>query len=252
MSNTYQEIYGLIGYPLGHSFSRNYFCNKFSNEGINARYVNFELPDISEFPEVLRTPGIVGLNVTIPYKEKVIPYLDSLDETAAAIGAVNVIKVKRDSNGNVECLKGYNSDIIGFMDSIRPLIKPEQKKALVLGTGGAAKAVYHGLSLLGVSAIYVSRTKGPDRLTYDELTPDVMSTHTIIVNATPVGMFPNINGCPSIPYHLITPQHLCYDVVYNPELTLFMKKSAQQGATTKNGIEMLLMQAIAAWNIWQQ
>lgn len=252
MSNNDPEIYGLIGYPLGHSFSRNYFCNKFANEDINARYVNFELPDIAKFPEVVGTPGVVGLNVTIPYKEKVIPYLDSLDDTAAAIGAVNVIKVIRNSNGEIDYLKGYNSDIIGFMDSIRPLIKPEHKKALVLGTGGAAKAVFHGLSLLGVPAIYVSRTKGPERLTYDELTRDVMSTHTIIVNATPVGMYPNINECPPIPYHLITPRHLCYDVVYNPEITLFMKKSAQQGATTKNGIEMLLMQAIAAWNIWQQ
>ncbi len=252
MSNSDPEIYGLIGYPLGHSFSRNYFCKKFEDEGINARYLNFEISDISEFPEITRKSGLVGLNVTIPYKEKVIPFLDSLDDTAAAIGAVNVIKVMRNSNGEVDHLKGYNSDIIGFMDSIKPLIKPHHKKALVLGTGGAAKAVFHGLNLLGVSAMYVSRTKGTDRFTYEDLTNDVLSRHLIIVNATPVGMYPNVDECPPIPYHLVTPRHLCYDVVYNPEVTLFMKKSAERGAITKNGTEMLLMQAVAAWDIWQK
>lgn len=246
------DIYGLVGFPLGHSFSRKYFNTKFENEGINARYDNFELPDISALPQIAGMPELKGLNVTIPYKEKVLPYLSSLDDAAAAIGAVNVIKVIRDSNGEVISLKGYNSDVIGFVESIIPLIKPNQKKALVLGTGGAAKAVFHGLSSLGISPAYVSRTEGPGRLTYADLTPEVMSEHLIIVNATPVGMYPDVDVCPDIPYHLITSAHLCYDVVYNPEDTLFLMKCAENGAVTKNGIDMLMMQARAAWNIWQE
>lgn len=246
------DIYGLIGYPLGHSFSGNYFNAKFENEGINARYVNFELSDISDIQEVILNPNLKGLNVTIPYKEKVIPYLDSLDDTAAAIGAVNVIKVKRNNMGEIDSLRGYNSDVIGFVDSIRPLINDRYKKALVLGTGGASKAVFHGLYSLGIPATYVSRTKGKGRLTYDDLTQEVMADHLVIVNATPLGMYPDVDVCPDIPYHLLTSAHLCYDVVYNPDVTLFMKRCAESGAVTKNGMEMLLMQASAAWNIWQE
>lgn len=249
------SIYGLIGYPLGHSFSRDYFNKKFEAEGIDAEYRNFELHAIEDFPSVIaRNPNISGLNVTIPYKEKIIPMLDGLDPTAAAIGAVNVIKIYRNSRGEISSLKGYNSDVIGFMDSIRGLLRPEHKKALVLGTGGASKAVVHGLRQLGVAPTLVSRTKAEGRLTYHGLSlrPELISGHTVIVNTTPLGMYPDVDKCPDLPYDYITPEHLCYDLLYNPDKTLFMRKSAERGATTKNGLEMLLMQAFAAWNIWRQ
>lgn len=251
MQADFQSIYGLIGYPLGHSFSRDFFNNKFESERIDAVYVNFEMPDISEFPElVAATPGLSGLNVTIPYKEKVIPYLDELDAGAEKIGAVNVIRVIRDAKGNLAKLKGYNSDIIGFTDSIGALIKPCHKRALVLGTGGAAKAVWHGLDDMGITPLYVSRTPGEGKITYADLTPAIMDECKVIVNTTPLGMYPHVAECPDIPYDLLTPDHLCYDLLYNPDVTLFMKKAAEHGAVVKNGLEMLLMQAFAAWNIW--
>lgn len=251
MQSDIQSIYGLIGYPLGHSFSRDFFNNKFESERIDAAYVNFEMPDISEFPAlVAATPNISGLNVTIPYKEKVIPYLDELDEGAAKIGAVNVIRVIRDARGQLSRLKGYNSDIIGFTDSIGSLIKPCHKRALVLGTGGAAKAIWHGLVDMGIEPLYVSRTPGEGKITYSDLDSHIMDEHKVIVNTTPLGMYPHIGECPDIPYDLLTPDHLCYDLLYNPDVTLFMRKAAEHGATVKNGLEMLLMQAFAAWNIW--
>lgn len=246
-----QQIYGLIGYPLGHSFSQNFFNQKFESEGIKAKYVNFEIPVIEEFPMIIaRNPMLKGLNVTIPYKEKVIEYLDELDPQARAIGAVNVIKPMHNAKGEIVGLKGYNSDFIGFVDSIKAFIKPCHKQALILGTGGAAKAVEQGLLSLGIKPVKVSRTPGAGKLTYGDLTPEVMQEHKIIVNTTPLGMYPHIDECPDIPYHLLTPEHLCYDLLYNPDTTLFMQKSAEYGAVTKNGLEMLLMQAFAAWNIW--
>ena len=247
------DKYGLIGYPLGHSFSITYFNEKFQAENINAQYVNFEIPRIEDFIEVVaENPNLCGLNVTTPYKEKIIPYLDELDKDTAKIGAVNVIKIIRLPKGKVK-LVGYNSDIIGFSQSIKPLLQPHHKKALLLGTGGASKAVFHGLANLGVESIYVSRTKrSDDVLTYQELTPEVMEQHTIIVNCTPVGMYPKVDFCPDIPYELLTPRHLLYDLLYNPNETLFMKKGRAQGATVKNGLEMLLLQAFAAWEIWQR
>lgn len=251
MATDNQKVFGLIGYPLGHSFSKDFFNKKFEAENINARYINFEIPRIEDIEGLLgNAANIYGLNVTIPYKEKVIPYLDSLDEDAQAIGAVNVVRFMRNSRGEVTGLRGYNSDVIGFCDSIRALLKPWHKKALVLGTGGAAKAVHYGLLKLGVAPTYVSRTPGHNRLTYHDLTPEVMAEHTVIVNTTPLGMYPNIDACPDIPYGQLTHRHLCYDVLYNPDTTLFMQKSAAQGACVKNGLEMLLMQAFAAWNIW--
>ncbi|MDE7376737.1 MAG: shikimate dehydrogenase [Muribaculaceae bacterium] len=251
MLQEFQQIYGLIGYPLGHSFSQDFFNQKFEAEDINARYVNFEIPTIEDFISVVaRNPVLAGLNVTIPYKEKVIPYLDELDPEAAAIGAVNVIKVMRNDRGDIASLKGYNSDIIGFTDSIRAFLKPYHKKALVLGTGGAAKAVRQAFINLGIEPVYVSRTAGDDRLTYAQLTPEIMAEHKVVVNTTPLGMYPHIDECPDIPYGSLTPEHLCYDLLYNPDVTLFMRKSAEHGAVTKNGLEMLLMQAFAAWNIW--
>lgn len=246
-----KKIYGLIGYPLGHSFSQNFFNQKFESEGIDARYENFEIPSISDFPSIIaRYPSLYGLNVTIPYKEKVIEYLDELDPQASAIGAVNVIKPKRNTKGEIVGLKGYNSDFIGFVDSIKAFIKPYHTHALILGTGGASKAVEQGLLSLGIPSTKVSRSAGKGKITYSDLTPEVMEQNKIIVNTTPLGMYPHIDECPGIPYELLSPQHLCYDLLYNPDVTLFMRKSAEHGAVTKNGLEMLLMQAFAAWNIW--
>lgn len=246
------QKYGLIGYPLKHSFSIGFFNEKFRSEGIDAEYVNFEIPEIKDFMEVIeRNPDLCGLNVTIPYKEQVIPFLSELDKDTAKIGAVNVIKIIR-QKGKAK-LVGYNSDIIGFTQSIQPLLEPHHTKALILGTGGASKAVFHGLKNLGIESTFVSRTHERDNtLTYEELTPDIMAAHTIIVNCTPVGMYPKVNFCPNIPYESLTTNHLLYDLLYNPNITLFMKKGEEQGAVTKNGLEMLLLQAFAAWEIWQK
>ena len=246
------QKYGLIGYPLKHSFSIGYFNEKFRSEGVDAEYVNFEIPSINDFMEVIEeNPNLSGLNVTIPYKEQVIPFLDSLDPDTTKIGAVNVIKIIRQPKGKVK-LVGYNSDIIGFTQSIQPLLLPSHKKALLLGTGGASKAVFHGLKNLGIESVFVSRTHKPGMLTYEELTPEVMAEYTVIVNCTPVGMYPKVDFCPNIPYEYLTPNHLLYDLLYNPNVTLFMKKGEERGAITKNGLEMLLLQAFAAWEIWHK
>ena len=243
--------FGLIGYPLGHSFSKNFFNEKFHSEDIDAEYVNFEIPSISEFPTVLLTnPELIGLNVTIPYKEQIIPYLDELDADAAAIGAVNVIKIIR-QKGKTKLI-GYNSDIIGFTQSIEPLLETQHKKALILGTGGSSKAIYHGLKKLGIDAKFVSRTPQDGMFTYEDLTPEVMDEYKVIVNCTPVGMYPRADEYPNIPYEYLTPNHLLYDLLYNPDTTLFMKKGADKGAVTKNGLEMLLLQAFASWDIWEK
>lgn len=189
-----------------------------------------------------------GLNVTIPYKEQVIPFLDELDEDAANIGAVNVIKFIH-NNGDLK-LKGYNSDVIGFCDSISPLLKPHMKKALVLGTGGAAKAVCYGLKKLGIQPQLVSRKSNNNAISYTELTKDIIDENHIIINTTPLGMYPNVDESPDIPYEFLTPKHLCYDLLYNPDETLFMKNAKAYGAVTKNGLEMLLLQAFASYDIW--
>lgn len=247
------QKYGLIGYPLKHSFSKDYFNEKFQAENIDAEYVNFEIPSINDFMEVIEeNPNLHGLNVTIPYKEQVIPFLDELDKDAVKIGAVNVIKFVRQGKGKIKLI-GYNSDIIGFTQSIEPLLKPHHQKALVLGTGGASKAVYHGLKKLGLTATYVSRSKKNDELlTYRELTPEIMKEYTVIVNCTPIGMYPKEDNCPNIPYEQLTSNHLLYDLIYNPDQTLFLKKGAERGTATKNGLEMLLLQAFAAWEIWHK
>jgi shikimate dehydrogenase len=246
------QKYGLVGYPLKHSFSIGYFNEKFSSEKIEAEYINFEIPDINNFPEIIEAnPNLHGLNVTIPYKEKVIPYLDELDKQTAAIGAVNVIKIIRNKGGKPKLI-GYNSDIIGFTQSIQPLLQSHHKKALILGTGGASKAVFHGLKNLGIEAKFVSRTARFGMLTYEELNAEIIKEYTVIVNCTPVGMYPKVDACPDIPYEAITSEHLLYDLLYNPNITLFMKKGEVKGAVTKNGLEMLLLQAFAAWEIWQK
>jgi len=244
------DIFGLIGFPLNHSFSQGFFNAKFASEKIAAEYVNFEIASIKELPAILKShPTLKGLNVTIPYKEQVIPYLDELSENAKSIGAVNVIKINR--NKGKTKLIGYNSDIIGFKESIEPMLKPDHKRALILGTGGAAKAIYHGLKQLGITPIYVSREKKAEEIiTYDDLSPEIMNTHTVIVNCTPLGMFPNVSEYPPIPYNLLTDNHIVYDLLYNPNETLFMKKGLEQKAVVKNGLEMLLLQAFAAWKFW--
>ena len=252
MTNSGKKIYGLIGYPLGHSFSQRYFNQKFEAENIDAEYINFELPDIGDLMEVFaENPTLSGLNVTIPYKELVIPYMDDMDPTAAEIGAVNVIKITRDNSGDIR-LKGYNSAFVGFTDSIAPMLQPWHKKALILGTGGASKAVELALRNLGLLTQKVSRTKRDNTITYSEITPEIMADYKVIVNTTPLGMYPHMNEAPDIPYGLLTPEHICYDLLYNPDVTLFMKKSAEHGAEVKNGLEMLLLQAFESYNIWNQ
>lgn len=238
--------FGLIGYPLGHSFSAAFFNDKFKREGIRAIYSLFPIPSVGMLPGVLATPGLRGLNVTIPYKDAVIPFLTHLDSNAAAIGAVNVIKISDDGKK----LIGFNTDAIGFRNSISPLLRPHMKRALVLGTGGASKAVAHVLSELGLTVTMVSRKKGVDSLTYAQLTPEVMARNHVVVNTTPLGMWPHVEDAPQIPYESLTPAHLCFDLVYNPEVTEFMKRSAVNGAQVKNGLEMLHGQALAAWEIW--
>lgn len=241
------DKYGIIGYPLGHSFSRAFFTEKFQREHIDAEYVNFEIPSADMLPGIVQTnPNLCGLNVTLPHKEAVIPMLDELSDEAKEIGAVNVIRV-RDGR-----LKGFNSDIIGFMDSIRPLLKPWHQHALVLGTGGASRAIRVGLQRLGIEWTYVSRTPAPDRLTYADLTPELMENYQVIVNCSPVGMFPRVDACPDIPYQLLTDRHLLYDLVYNPQEPLFLKRGAEHGAAVKNGLEMLHLQALASWRFWNE
>ena len=242
--------YGLIGYPLGHSFSRDYHNRRFAEWGIDARYENFEIPSIEDFPEVLRAnPELRGLNVTIPYKEKVIPFLDQLSDEARAIGAVNVIRVRQESDGIH--LKGFNSDVIGFTRSIRPLLKDYHRKALVLGTGGASKAVTYGLRTLGILPLYVSRQKRPDAITYQDITREILQEHNVIVNCTPLGMYPKTDDCPPLPYEVLDEHHILYDLVYNPQETLFLKRGTARGAQTKNGLEMLQLQADASWEFWE-
>ena len=243
------DKYGLIGFPLGHSFSKSFFNEKFQNEGIDAEYINFEIKGIDELPEVLATnPELRGLNVTIPYKEKVLSFLDYISVEARAIGAVNVIRV--DHKGDDVVLKGYNSDVIGFTKSIEPLLETFHRKALILGTGGASKAINYGLKSLGLETVLVSRFERPGTIQYKDITPDVVKEYNVIVNCTPSGMFPHYDECPDLPYEALDNHNLLYDLIYNPDETLFMKKGRERGAQTKSGLEMLLLQAFASWDFW--
>ncbi len=239
---------GLLGKNISYSFSRAYFKKKFEDEKINnISYENFDLENIDLFPStVKKIDNLKGFNVTIPYKEAIIPYLDTLDEKAKEIGAVNTIKVTKDNK-----LAGYNTDYYGFKKSLKPLLKPHHKKALILGTGGASKAVAFSLKELNIKYSYVSRTKksGVD-FTYDTLTEDIIKQHQIIINCSPVGTFPNIEDCPNIPYKAITREHILYDLIYNPEETTFLRLGKQEGAIIINGLEMLKLQAEKAWSIW--
>lgn len=246
------DKYGLIGYPLGHSFSVSYFNQKFADEHIDATYENFEIPSIDLLPEVLDSnPELRGLNVTIPYKEKVIPFLDSVTPEARAIGAVNVIRVTHTGKKQVT-LKGYNTDAVGFTKSIEPMLDNKwHKKALILGTGGASKAVNYGLRSLGLETLFVSRFERPGTIQYGSITPEVIQEYNVIVNCTPVGMYPNTEACPPLPYEAMDNHTILYDLIYNPDTTLFMKKGESHGANVKNGLEMLLLQAFASWEFWK-
>ena len=232
--------FGIIGFPLLHSFSAKYFNERFATEKIEAEYSLYPMKELTNerMNELLDT--LNGMNVTMPYKQAIIPYLEQLDETAEAVGAVNVVHKR----------VGYNTDCIGFMESIRPLLGENDRKALVLGTGGASKAVCYGLKKLGLSPTLVSRTPKEGMLGYDQLTEELMNEYTVIVNCTPLGMAPEENTYPAIPYEWISAQHLLFDCVYNPEETLFLQKGKAQGARIKNGMEMLFGQAKAAWKIW--
>lgn len=248
-----KRLYGLIGHPLTHSFSRDFFNQKFQDEGINAQYVNFDITDIDQLTGIIAdNPMLDGLNVTAPYKEAVIPLLDDLDESARVVGAVNVIRFMRDADtGVLTGLRGYNTDVTAFGATL-PSTLEAGDRAMVLGTGGAAKAVGAALASRGIAVQPVSRRKAADILVPEEITRAMVTSCRLVVNATPVGMYPEVDRCPDFPYRFLTAHHLCYDLIYNPEETLFLKHAASQGAQTMNGIEMLLLQAIEAYDIWTQ
>lgn len=234
--------FGIIGFSLLHSFSAKYFSEKFVREGIDAEYSLYPIEELTKERVNELLNGLDGMNVTMPHKQAIIPYLERLDDTAAEVGAVNVI-----------CKRiGYNTDCLGFIESIKPLLRAYDKKALVLGTGGASKAVCYGLKQLGVSPTLVSRTPAEGMIGYEALDEAIMKEYTVIVNCTPLGMLPDIDSCPALPYELISARHLLFDCVYNPEETLFLKKGKAQGATIQNGMEMLYGQAKAAWKIWNR
>ncbi|SDG74913.1 shikimate dehydrogenase family protein [Chitinophaga filiformis] len=240
------KVYGLIGYPLSHSFSKGFFAEKFAREGIrDCMYESFPIPEINELPALLaQYPDLQGLNVTIPYKQAVMSYLDELSPAAAQIGAVNCIHFKDGRK------KGHNTDAIGFRRSLEPLLQPHHNKALVLGTGGAAKAVQYVLEGLNIPYKLVSRQASADSISYEQLDAATMASHTLIVNATPLGMYPNVSAAPALPYEQLTDKHLLYDLIYNPAVTAFLQQGADRGATIKNGHEMLILQAEASWEIW--
>jgi shikimate dehydrogenase len=242
------KLYGLIGYPLGHSFSKQFFSKKFSDESIQSKYEFFELKSIEDFPDLIQKNKLSGLNVTIPYKESVIPFLDEIDETAKEIGAVNVIKFSKKNNNLV--LKGYNSDYIGFTKSISPYLKKHHSYALILGSGGASKAIDFALKKMRIHTVFVSRNPIKNQIHYSDITPEIMAKFTVIVNTTPLGMFPEIDKAPAIPYDFITSKHLLFDAIYNPEKTKFLQIGEEKGATIINGTQMLIEQALAAWEIW--
>lgn len=247
--------YGLIGYPLTHSFSKKFFEEKFRNEKIDASYKNFEIETITAFPQVISAnSGLKGLNVTIPYKEQVIDYLDDIEESARTIGAVNTIKIINEKGKKL--LKGFNTDTWGFEKSVRPLLKEYHKKALILGTGGASKAVKFVLRKLGI--IYISAStssienNGEEKIRYESIDKKLMEECLLIINTTPLGTYPKTDTYPSIPYEYISDKHVLFDLVYNPPTTRFLALGKEKGAEIKNGYEMLLGQAMKSYEIWEQ
>ena len=256
--------YGLIGYPLTHSFSKKFFTEKFENENIEDHaYDLYEIKNLSDFPELLRAiPKLCGLNVTVPHKIGVMYYLDWVHPDAKEVDAVNCIRITAESpiaavfagevgiKGHEFRLEGYNTDVYGFEESLKPLLKAHHTQALVLGTGGASRAVKYVLNKLNIYTQFVSREADTDRIRYEDLTPEIISKYKLIINTTPLGMAPNTDKCPDIPYEALTNEHLLYDLIYNPAETLFLQKGREQGAATKNGYDMLLLQAEKSWEIW--
>lgn len=240
------KVYGIIGKSLQHSFSPRYFNKKFSDGNMNAIYEAFELENMDNFPFLVKQKQLAGINVTIPYKEQIIPFLDKLDASAENIGAVNCIQTHKGR------LVGYNTDITGFTHSLQPLLKNHHEQALVLGTGGASKAIQQGLKQLGIPFTVVSRSEVPGTISYAQVDEHLINSHPIIINTTPLGTFPDIAAKPPIPYQYISPAHLLYDLVYNPETTAFLQEGLAKGARVKNGYEMLCIQAEAGWDIWNQ
>ena len=242
------QLFGLLGFPLGHSFSKTYFTEKFKAEKIDAEFVNFESDNIEQTLQVIKTtPSLKGFAVTIPHKEKIIPYLDYISEDARKIGAVNSVKVEHTISGSI--LTGYNTDILGFRESLLEFIQTPPTQALLLGTGGASKAVQHALASLGIEVFTVSRTPHFSEISYDQVARFLSNT-PLIINATPVGMWPHVTNCPDIPYHLLSSNHYLFDLIYNPEITDFMHRGEQQGARIKNGLQMLYLQADYSWKLW--
>jgi shikimate dehydrogenase len=240
------RLFGLIGYPLSHSFSAGYFAAKFEKEGIRGcRYDNYPIATITELPALFeKNPSLEGINITIPYKEQVLDYLDERNDIVAAIGACNCI---RREHGQ---LKGYNTDVLGFEESLIEKLGQHHSQALILGTGGAAKAVEYVLHKRGIAFKLVSRKQRGDTISYADVTPDLLAEHTLIINTTPLGMYPNVEDMPALPYHALTSRHYLFDLVYNPAQTRFLSNGAQYGAVTKNGHDMLLIQAEESWRIW--
>jgi len=246
------RTFGLIGYPLSHSFSKKYFTEKFVNEGISGcQYELFPIESVNLIVDLQQgNSQLEGLNVTIPYKVAVIPFLDELEEAAAYIGAVNCISIQR--KGGRPFLKGFNTDAYGFEESLKPLLASSHQKALIFGNGGAAKAVKYVLQKLGIPFMVVTRTNTADSIGYEDVTAEILQEYTILINTTPLGMAPNVNTFPAIPYQFLDHRHLCYDLVYNPEETQFLQLSKGRGAVTKNGMEMLELQAERSWTIWNE
>ncbi len=240
------RTFGLIGYPLGHSFSKKYFTEKFEREGITGNaYELYPLEQIGQLEDLLVAhPGLAGLNVTIPYKEQVIPYLDSMSPVVKEIGACNCIRIEEGR------LIGHNTDVIGFSKSLLPQLKPHHKQALILGTGGSSKAVTYVLNELGISFSQVSRTPAEGMIGYEEIDQSMLESHTLLINTTPVGMYPDIEKAPAVPYQFIGAEHYLFDLVYNPERTMFLQQGALRGAAVENGADMLVIQAEASWEIW--
>lgn len=247
------KLFGLIGYPLVHSFSEKYFQTKFRKENISdCKYNLFPIKQIEKFPELIKeNSGLLGLNVTVPYKESVITYLDELDFTAKAVGAVNCIKLVKDQE-NIKLI-GYNTDIYGFEKALKPKLKSKHKKALILGTGGSAKAVAYVLRKYQIHYTFVSRNpKTDDFLSYNDLNESIIREYLLIINTTPLGMFPNAQYYPSIPYANISDQHLLFDLIYNPNQTIFLQKGKHHGASIQNGLDMLYFQAEKSFEIWEK
>lgn len=244
---------GLLGYPLTHSFSKKYYLDKFAREKISGiDYDLYNMENIADFPDLYSNDeSFIGVNVTIPHKIAIIPYLDELAEEAQAINAVNCIRIVRNQQGKPH-LTGYNTDFYGFMQSIKTLILPHHKKALVLGDGGATKAVKYALDRLQITYTIVSRKPDQEKITYQEIDKKIISDHPLIINCTPLGTFPNIEEYPEIPYEYVTERHLLYDLIYNPEQTMFLKKGSERGAMIKNGYDMLVLQAEKNWEIWNE